>query len=98
MGIKTLRRLTSQADIMNGAEPAPQDIALENGFFAKHLVKVFAYNQQVTSALTGSIRQHALKDGVPVVGVYETMPPPGHDYHTSMLAEGNALKNAVTNT
>ena len=96
MGIKNLTPFTFQADIMNGAEPAPQDIALENGFFAKHLVKVFAYNQQVTSALTGSIRQHALKDGVPVVGVYETMPTPGYDYQSWMLAEVNAIEKAVT--
>ena len=30
-----------QADIMNGVDPSPQDITLENGFFTKHQVKVF---------------------------------------------------------
>jgi zinc/manganese transport system substrate-binding protein len=57
---------------------------------------VFAYNQQVTSALTGSIRQNAIKGGVPVVGVYETMPTPGFDYQSWMLAEVNAIEKAVT--
>ena len=42
---------------MNGVDPAPQDIALENGFFTQHKVKVFAYNQQVTDSLTTSIRR-----------------------------------------
>ena len=74
MGITNLTPFTFQADIMNGVDPAPQDIALENGFFTKHKVKVFCYNQQVIDALTTSIRQTALKAGVPVVGVYETMP------------------------
>jgi zinc/manganese transport system substrate-binding protein len=96
MGIRNLTPFTFQADIMSGTEPAPQDIALENGFFSKHMVKVFAYNQQVTSALTGSIRQNAIKGGVPVVGVYETMPTPGFDYQSWMLAEVNAIEKAVT--
>ena len=80
---------------MNGVDPAPQDIALENGFFTQHKVKVFGYNQQVVDALTTSIRQTALKAGVPVVGVYETMPTPGYDYQSWMLAEVNAIQKAV---
>jgi zinc/manganese transport system substrate-binding protein len=96
MGIKNLTPFTFQADIMNGVEPSPQDISLENGFFSKHMVKVFAYNQQVVDALTTSIRENALKDGVPVVGVYETMPTPGYDYQSWMLAEVHALEKAVT--
>ncbi len=96
MGIKNLTPFTFQADIMNGHEPAPQDIALENGLFSRHMVRVFAYNQQVVSTLTTSIRQNALAGGVPVVGVYETMPTPGYDYQSWMLAEVNALEKAVT--
>jgi zinc/manganese transport system substrate-binding protein len=96
MGINNLTPFTFQADIMNGAEPSPQDIALENGFFSKHMVKLFAYNQQVISSLTHSIRENAIRAGVPIVGVYETMPTPGYDYQTWMLAEVNAIEKAVT--
>jgi zinc/manganese transport system substrate-binding protein len=85
-----------QADIMNGVDPPPQDVTLENGFFTNHAVKVFCYNQQVVDSLTTSIRVGALKAGVPVVGVYETMPTPGYDYQSWMLAEVNAIQRAVT--
>jgi zinc/manganese transport system substrate-binding protein len=95
MGINNRTPFTFQADIMNGVDPAPQDIALENSFFSKHQVKVFCYNQQVVDALTASIRQNAAKDGVPVVGVYETMPT-GYDYQSWMLAEVHAIQKAVT--
>ncbi len=95
MGAKNLTPFTFQADIMNGVEPSPQDIALENSFFTQHKVKAFAYNQQVISALTTLIRQAALKAGVPVVGVYETMPTPGYNYQSWMLAEVEALQKAV---
>ncbi len=84
-----------QADIMNGVDPAPQDVTLQDGLFSGHRVKVFLYNQQVTDSLTESFLAKAKQDGIPVVGVYETMPTPGYDYQSWMLAEINALRKAV---
>ncbi len=97
MGMKILTPFQFQADIMNGVDPPPEDVTLEDGFFTKHQVKVFCYNQQVVDPLTSSIRTTAEHAGVPVVGVYETMPTPGYDYQTWMMAEVNAIEAAVTN-
>lgn len=96
MGINNLTPFRFQADIMNGTDPSPQDIALEEGFFSNHQVKVFCYNEQVTDSLTSSVRQHAQASGTPVVGVYETMPTPGYSYQSWMLAETKAITEAVT--
>jgi zinc/manganese transport system substrate-binding protein len=85
-----------QADIMNGTDPSPQNVAAEKALFTQHQVKVFLYNQQVTDTLTDSFIDLAHANGVPVVGVYETMPTPGYDYQTWMTAEVNALDKAVT--
>jgi zinc/manganese transport system substrate-binding protein len=95
MGIDDLTPFAFQADIMNGVDPAAQDITLENGFFTAHRVKVFCYNEQVVDSLTTSIRDAAMHAGVPVVGVYETMPTPGYDFQTWMLAEVDAIQRAV---
>ena len=84
-----------QADIMNGVDPAAQDVALERSLFTQHKVKVFLYNQQVTDSLTESFISLAQRSGVPVVGVYETMPTPGYTYQTWMLAETRGLQQAV---
>jgi zinc/manganese transport system substrate-binding protein len=84
-----------QADIMNGVDPSAQDVALERSLFTQHKVKVFLYNQQVTDSLTESFISLAQQNGVPVVGVYETMPTPGYTYQTWMLAETNDLQQAV---
>ena len=97
MGMKILTPFQFQADIMNGVDPAPEDVTLEDGFFTKHQVKVFCYNQQVVDPLTTSIRMTAEHAGVPVVGVYETMPTPGYDYQSWMAAEVKAIEAAVTN-
>jgi zinc/manganese transport system substrate-binding protein len=84
-----------QADIMNGVDPSPQYVSLENSLFSQHKVKVFLYNQQVTDPLTVSFLALAHRYGIPVVGVYETMPTPGYHYQSWMLAEVNALHKAV---
>ena len=80
-----------------GTDPSPQDVALQNSLFTQHKVKVFLYNQQVTDSLTESFIKLANENGIPVVGVYGTMPTPGYDYQSWMLAEVNALNKAVTN-
>jgi zinc/manganese transport system substrate-binding protein len=95
MGADNLTPFRFQVGIMNGVDPSPQDISLVTGFFTQHKVRVFVYNQQVTDALTTSIRQAALRARVPVVGVYETMPMPGYRYQSWMLAEVRAIQRAV---
>ncbi len=94
-GTKNMTPFSLQADIMNGTDPAPQNVTLQNGLFSGHRVKVFVHNQQVTDSLTESFVQAAKRAGIPVVGVYETMPAPGYDYQSWMLAEVKALERAV---
>jgi zinc/manganese transport system substrate-binding protein len=94
-GTRNLTPFAFQADVMNGVDPAPQYVSLQNGLFSGHKVKVFLYNQQVTDSLTASFLAAAHKDGIAVVGVYETMPEPGYDYQSWMMAETTALERAV---
>jgi zinc/manganese transport system substrate-binding protein len=93
-GADIVTPFTLQAAIMNGTDPSPQDVAAQNALFTGHRVKLFVYNQQVTDPLTQSFLNLAKANGVPVVGVYETMPA-GYDYQGWMLAEVTALRHAV---
>jgi zinc/manganese transport system substrate-binding protein len=94
-GVKNLTPFSMQADIMNGTDPAPQDVSLQNGLLSAHKVKIFVHNQQVTSTITESFVKAAKAQKIPVVGVYETMPVPGYDYQSWMLTEVSALELAV---
>jgi zinc/manganese transport system substrate-binding protein len=94
-GTDDLTPFSLQAEIMNGTDPAPQNVALQDSLFSGHKVKVFVYNTQVTDSLTASFLSAARKAGIPVVGVYETMPTPGYDYQSWMVAETRALSEAV---
>jgi zinc/manganese transport system substrate-binding protein len=85
-----------QADVMNGVDPSPQDVSRQDGLLSGRTAAVLLYNQQVTDALTQSFLSQAGRAGIPVVGVYETMPTPGYDYQSWMLAEVRALARAVS--
>ncbi|KND57509.1 Zinc ABC transporter, periplasmic-binding protein ZnuA [Candidatus Burkholderia verschuerenii] len=95
-GIDIQTPYSMQAAIMNGTDPSPQDVMKQNALFTDRKVKVFVYNQQVTDTLTQSFLALAKKNGIPVVGVYETMPTPGFTYQSWMAAEVNSLNKAVT--
>lgn len=95
VGADNLTPWALQADIMNGTDPSAQDVATQRSLFTQHKVKVFLYNQQVTDSLTESFISLAQANGIPVVGVYETMPVPGYDYQSWMLTEVQDLQKAV---
>ena len=94
-GWRILTPLALQLAVMNGTDPAPQDVATMRALLRRREVKVLIYNQQVTGPLTASFLQLAIAQHIPVVGVYETMPQPGYHYQSWMLAETRALDAAV---
>ncbi|MDE3087012.1 MAG: zinc ABC transporter substrate-binding protein [Acidobacteriota bacterium] len=95
MGADNRTPFAFQAAVMNGVDPSPQDISLVHGLLTGHRVRVLCVDAQVVSSLTASIRRTALRAGVPVVAVYETMPAPGYDFQRWMLAEVRAVERAV---
>jgi zinc/manganese transport system substrate-binding protein len=97
LGADNMTPWTFQADVMNGVDPSPQNVAVERALFTQHKVNALLYNQQVTDSLTQSFITLAKQNNIPVVGVYETMPVPGFDYQTWMLTEVQNLRKAVAN-
>jgi zinc/manganese transport system substrate-binding protein len=89
--------LSLESAVMNGTDPAPQDVAAEEALLSGHEVKLLVYNRQVTETLTESFLDLARRNGIPVVGVYETMPEPGYHYQSWMLAEVAAVRLALAN-
>lgn len=94
-GARNLTPFGLQVDIMNGLDPAPQGTALQKELLSRRRVKALVYNQQVADSLTVAWTAAARGAGVPVVGMTETMPTPGYDYQSWMLAEVDALRRAV---
>jgi len=93
MGLVNLTPWRFQADVMNGIDPAPQDIVTQQDLIAHHAVRALCFNAQVSSPVTVSLRNLATNDHVPTVAVYETMPTRLH-VQTWMLAEISAIEAA----
>lgn len=83
-----------QADVMNGVDLSPQDVTLQENLLQRHQVKALLYNEQVTDPTTQRFLSVASQSRVPVVAVYETMPP-AYSYQSWMLAETRALRRAL---
>jgi zinc/manganese transport system substrate-binding protein len=95
LGLRNRTPFGLQANIMNGVDLSPQYVTLQDNLLQRHQVRVFVYNQQVVDSVTEAFLAQARSAGIPVVGVYETMPS-GYDYQSWMLAEVRALQRAVT--
>lgn len=63
-----------QTAIMNGTEPAPEEVAAFEDDLRQRRVRALIYNAQVTDDLTATLLALAHKSGVPVIGVTETEP------------------------
>jgi len=86
-GLKIATPFSLQAAIMNGTDPAPQDVSAQQALLGSGGVKMFVYNQQVTDALTVSFLATAKTGKIPVLGVYELMPAGAKDYQDWMESE-----------
>jgi zinc/manganese transport system substrate-binding protein len=95
IGLKVLTPPSFMEAIESGTDPAPADVAAERDLITRHKVKALLYNSQVTSPLTAQIRDLALKNGVPVVPVAETIPPSFKTFQEWQLAQLNDLEKAL---
>jgi zinc/manganese transport system substrate-binding protein len=81
--------------IEDGNDPSPADNAGFERALTDHTVKVLIYNAQVSDPATKHLRDLAIRSGVPVVGMTETMPPEQADYQTWQADQAAALLAAL---
>ncbi len=65
LGLHNVTPFRFQADIMNGVDPSPEDIAFQENLFTSHRAKVFCYNEQVRSTVTVAMRSLASRHTFP---------------------------------
>ncbi|MGH7971665.1 MAG: hypothetical protein ACREIC_23370, partial [Limisphaerales bacterium] len=56
---------------------------------------VLVYNQQTSTPITESMKKLATARGIPVLGISETVQPPGARFQDWMDAEIESLQNAL---
>jgi len=83
-----------QTSVMNGTDPSPQNVQIQENLLKNKEVKVLIYNQQATDDETSTLIKLAKSNNIPIVGVYETMPPKD-DYQKWMEDETNNIFKAL---
>jgi zinc/manganese transport system substrate-binding protein len=63
--------------VEEGNDPPSQAVAAELDLITRHQVKVLLYNSQTVTKVTAGVKDLALGNGIPVVGVSETEPAAG---------------------
>jgi zinc/manganese transport system substrate-binding protein len=81
--------------VEDGTDPAPAAVAGERDLLTQKRVKVLVYNSQVTSPTTQAIHDLAIQQGIPIVGVAETIPPSFKSYQDWQLAQLVELERAL---
>lgn len=69
-----------QQSVMNGADLTPREIIEFEQSLTEKKVKLFIYNAQVTDPTATHLKNLALKNDIPIIGVSETMPANQHYY------------------
>jgi zinc/manganese transport system substrate-binding protein len=94
-GLQVLTPEGFQKAIEDGTDPAPADVAAERDLLTGKTVRVLLFNSQVITPLTQQIHDLAVANGIPVVGVAETLPPQYPTYQAWQLAQMNELEAAL---
>lgn len=96
-GLKVLSPPGFMSAVSEGNDPSAQDVAsMENLMMGGNsTVHVLVYNIQTVTPLTQTIKTLASQNGIPVVGVTETIQPPNLTFQAWMQGEVAALQNAL---
>jgi zinc/manganese transport system substrate-binding protein len=81
--------------IEDGNDPGPADASAMNDLITSRKIRMLLYNRQAVSPVTQRVRSLALKYGVPVVGITETLPRPGEHYQQWQLDQTRAILKAL---
>jgi zinc/manganese transport system substrate-binding protein len=95
LGLKLISPPAFMSAVSEGNDPPAASVAEFTRQLSAHQADVLVYNKQTATALTTSMRELALQHHVPVIGVTETIQPPGTSFERWFSAELAALSGAL---
>jgi zinc/manganese transport system substrate-binding protein len=81
--------------IEDGDDPSPADTDAMDALMTNKSVKVLLYNAQATSPVTEHVKALAKQNGIPVIGVTETLPTNEQSYQSWQQDQLNQLLTAL---
>jgi zinc/manganese transport system substrate-binding protein len=81
--------------VSEGNDPPAQSIVQFDQLIQNRTIAVLVYNNQTVTPLTDTIKAEAAQQGIPVVGITETIQPSNATFQNWMYSELIALQNAL---
>jgi zinc/manganese transport system substrate-binding protein len=92
--------LTSPPEFMQaiseGTDPPAQTVAEFQNQISQHQIKALVYNTQTSTPITDNLKQLATKNGIPVVGISETVEPANASFQDWQTRQLTSLQSALS--
>ena len=82
--------------ISEGNDPPAQTVAEFQNQLSHHRIKVLVYNTQTSTPITENLKQLATQNGIPVVGISETVEPASAAFQDWQTRQLTALQAALS--
>lgn len=81
--------------ISEGNDPPPQAIIQFENQITSHQIKLLAYNKQTVTPITIKMRELAIQNHIPVIGITELIEPSNQTFQNWMQVETNSVLNGL---
>jgi zinc/manganese transport system substrate-binding protein len=81
--------------ISEGNDPPAQTVAQFQEQISQRSIKLLVYNTQTSTSITENLKQLAVRNGIPVVGISETIQPTGASFEDWQVAQLNSINSAL---
>ena len=82
--------------ISEGSDPPAQTVAEFQNQLSHHLIKLLVYNTQTSTPITENLKQLAAQNGIPVVGISETVQPSAASFQDWQTRQLTSLQAALS--
>ncbi|MEA2634974.1 MAG: hypothetical protein QOH92_1741, partial [Chloroflexota bacterium] len=96
LGLHLISPPEFMAAISEGTDPPAQTVAEFQNQVSNHLIKVLIYNTQTSTPITENLKQLAAKNGIPVVGISETIQPSNASFQDWQTRQLTSLQAALS--
>src|SRR5581483_1674894 len=95
LGLRLISPPAFMEAINDGTEPPMDAVVAMTHQIAERRIRLLAYNVQTVTAVTTNLRRLAAEHGVPVVGISETIVPPGAMFQRWQSAHLDEIRAAL---
>ncbi len=81
--------------IAEGTDPSAQSIIQFENQISSHQVKILVYNKQTVTPITIKMRELAIQNHIPVIGITEIIEPANQNFQNWMYDEINSILNVL---